>query len=64
MRRYSAQFKIPLGQMFLLSILHLQDTTYPKDFKIYKYVQTSLFVGSKKDTITAMHNNIHSKTKD
>jgi hypothetical protein len=48
----------PCGKMILLFISHLQNTTYPKDFKIYSYVQTS-FVGSKQDTINATHNNTH-----
>ena len=47
----------PSGLAILLFISHLQNTTYPKDFKIYNYVQTSLFAGSKQDTITATHNN-------
>jgi len=47
------------GQMILLFISHLQNTTYPKDFKIYNYVQTSSFAGSKQDTFTAAHNSTH-----
>jgi len=49
----------PWGQMILLFISYLQNTTYPKDFIIYGYVQTSVFAGSKQFTITATHNNIH-----
>ena len=41
----------------ILFISDLQNTTHPKDFKIYNYVETSSFAGSKQDTINATHNN-------
>jgi hypothetical protein len=48
----------PWGQMILLFISHLQSTLF-KDFKVYNYVQTSSFAGSKQDTFIAAHNNTH-----